>query len=224
MKNQNLAILLLVIAAIFTKGQVGINTATPKKMLHVNGSLQFTNELNVGGNDATPGSAGVAGEILVSNGPGVAPKWMLTTASKKPVIGTLGTGAYIRETFTYTGSSITLPPGKWMITASMLLNMRNAYNADDYGWLRSSLSNSSTTLSPSSDIVSTSTLFSGGSTRYTTYSLTTGNILIENTSSAPKTYYYYAWGEFSGTSANKFFTNFGGSGWGEDMLYAIPVN
>ena len=98
------------------------------------------------------------------------------------------------------------------------------YNADDYGWLRSSLSNSSTTLSPSSDIVSTSTLFSGGSTRYTTYSLTTGNILIENTSSAPKTYYYYAWGEFSGTSANKFFTNFGGSGWGEDMLYAIPVN
>jgi hypothetical protein len=61
MKNQNLAILLLVIAAIFTKGQVGINTATPKKMLHVNGSLQFTNELNVGGNDATPGSAGVYG-------------------------------------------------------------------------------------------------------------------------------------------------------------------
>ncbi len=56
-------------------GRVGIGTLTPQKMLHVNGSLQFTNELNVGGTASTPGSAGTAGQVLKSNGPGVAPSW-----------------------------------------------------------------------------------------------------------------------------------------------------
>ncbi|UZT99415.1 hypothetical protein ODZ84_07590 [Chryseobacterium fluminis] len=56
-------------------GRVGIGTLTPQKTLHVNGSLQFTNELNVGGTATTAGSAGTAGQVLKSNGPGVAPSW-----------------------------------------------------------------------------------------------------------------------------------------------------
>ncbi|AZB03822.1 hypothetical protein C1637_21055 [Chryseobacterium lactis] len=55
--------------------QVGINTTTPQKTLHVNGSLQITNELNVGGNASTAGSAGIAGQVLKSNGSGQAPSW-----------------------------------------------------------------------------------------------------------------------------------------------------
>ncbi|REC41866.1 hypothetical protein [Chryseobacterium pennipullorum] len=55
--------------------QVGVNTTTPQKTLHVNGSLQITNELNVGGNATTTGSAGTAGQVLKSNGPGAAPSW-----------------------------------------------------------------------------------------------------------------------------------------------------
>jgi len=55
--------------------QVGINTATPQKQLHVNGSLQVTNELSVGGNATTAGSAGSIGQYLVSNGSGAAPSW-----------------------------------------------------------------------------------------------------------------------------------------------------
>lgn len=56
-------------------GQVGINTTTPQKSLHVNGSLQLVNELSVGGNDTLAGSSGEAGQVLKSNGPGVAPTW-----------------------------------------------------------------------------------------------------------------------------------------------------
>lgn len=43
------------------------------KVLHVNGALQVVNELNVGGTASTEGSAGVAGQVLKSNGPGNAP-------------------------------------------------------------------------------------------------------------------------------------------------------
>ncbi|MBB4805924.1 hypothetical protein HNP38_001196 [Chryseobacterium defluvii] len=55
--------------------QVGINTSTPQKPLHVNGALQVTNELNVGGNASAPGNSGVSGQVLKSNGPGQAPSW-----------------------------------------------------------------------------------------------------------------------------------------------------
>ncbi|MDR6458511.1 hypothetical protein J2786_001604 [Chryseobacterium vietnamense] len=69
----------ILIASIFCSlcyhSQIGINTATPMKNLHVNGSLQVVNELNVGGNASTAGSAGVAGQVLKSNGPGNAPTW-----------------------------------------------------------------------------------------------------------------------------------------------------
>lgn len=55
--------------------QVGIKTPTPQKTLHVNGSLQVTNELNLGGDGTTEGNAGNIGQALVSNGPGFAPSW-----------------------------------------------------------------------------------------------------------------------------------------------------
>lgn len=56
-------------------GQVGIKTDTPQKSLHVNGSLQITNEFNVGGDASTAGSAGSAGQVLVSQGAGTPPTW-----------------------------------------------------------------------------------------------------------------------------------------------------
>ncbi|MDR6372811.1 hypothetical protein J2795_003760 [Chryseobacterium bernardetii] len=56
-------------------GQVGIKTDTPQKSLHVNGSLQITNEFNVGGDARTAGSAGSAGQVLMSHGAGAAPTW-----------------------------------------------------------------------------------------------------------------------------------------------------
>ncbi|MCW3161582.1 hypothetical protein [Chryseobacterium oryctis] len=60
---------------LFLNAQVGVDTSTPQKTLHVNGSLQITNELNVGGNGATAGNAGLAGQVLKSNGPGLPPTW-----------------------------------------------------------------------------------------------------------------------------------------------------
>jgi len=60
---------------LFCAAQVGVQTPTPQRTLHVNGSLQVTNELNVGGTAAVAGSAGTSGQVLVSNGTGTAPSW-----------------------------------------------------------------------------------------------------------------------------------------------------
>ncbi|WP_162271021.1 hypothetical protein [Chryseobacterium glaciei] len=63
------------INSLFSFSQIGINTPTPQKTLHVNGSLQVTRELNLGGDDATEGNAGNKGQILTSNGSGQVPNW-----------------------------------------------------------------------------------------------------------------------------------------------------
>ncbi|WP_415328203.1 hypothetical protein [Chryseobacterium sp. MMS23-Vi53] len=75
-------------------GNVGINTATPQKLFHVNGSLQVTNELNVGGNATTAGSAGTSGQVLISNGTGTAPSWK----SPSTISGTVFSASYVQGT------------------------------------------------------------------------------------------------------------------------------
>jgi hypothetical protein len=50
-------------------GNVGIGTVTPTQRLHVVGNVQFSGALMPGG------IAGTTGQVLVSQGPGVAPNW-----------------------------------------------------------------------------------------------------------------------------------------------------
>lgn len=75
-------------------GNVGIGTQTPQKLLHVNGALQVTNEINVGGNATTAGSAGTTGQILTSNGAGAAPTWKTLNTSS----GTISSANYVQGT------------------------------------------------------------------------------------------------------------------------------
>lgn len=58
--------------------RVGMGTITPQRKVHINGTMQLTNELNVGGTATVAGSAGTAGQVLVSNGAGTAPSWEAT--------------------------------------------------------------------------------------------------------------------------------------------------
>ncbi|TFD97497.1 hypothetical protein E2605_07475 [Dysgonomonas capnocytophagoides] len=64
-----------VLCTIFAFGQVGVNTETPQRTLHVNGSMQITNELNVGGDGATEGNSGSNQQVLTSQGKGLPPLW-----------------------------------------------------------------------------------------------------------------------------------------------------
>ncbi len=67
-------------------GQVGVNTEDPTSALDINGSLRTMDNLLVGGSDAVIGSAGTAGQFLISKGAGIPPQWQTVTAAT-PVTG-----------------------------------------------------------------------------------------------------------------------------------------
>ncbi|MFC3161208.1 hypothetical protein ACFOEQ_24675 [Chryseobacterium arachidis] len=85
---------LTLLLSILGYSQTGVNTPTPQRTLHVNGSLQVTEELNVGGSATTAGSAGIAGQILSSNGAGSAPTWKTLNS----VSGTIASANYVQGT------------------------------------------------------------------------------------------------------------------------------
>ncbi|SHM02112.1 hypothetical protein SAMN05444360_10732 [Chryseobacterium carnipullorum] len=101
-------------------GAVGIRTITPQKSLHVNGSLQVVNEINVGGSATAAGSAGTTGQVLTSSGAGAAPSWQ----SLNTVSGTIASANYVQGTTALTVASgttadvpgvtitLTVPAGK----------------------------------------------------------------------------------------------------------------
>ncbi len=75
---------LLISTTILLGQSIGINTATPLNDIHVNGSIQLTNELNVGGTDLAKGESGNDGQILISKGEKSAPKWVTVNIPKVP--------------------------------------------------------------------------------------------------------------------------------------------
>ncbi|WP_312553767.1 hypothetical protein [Empedobacter brevis] len=58
-----------------TYSQLGINTNTPQSTLHVNGSMQVTNEIYLGGTAELRGEPGTAGQVLKSGGSGQPAYW-----------------------------------------------------------------------------------------------------------------------------------------------------
>lgn len=58
-----------------TYAQVGVKTSTPQATLDVNGKTTLRKELRVGGTSTQVGNAGLNGQVLVSQGPNVAPAW-----------------------------------------------------------------------------------------------------------------------------------------------------
>ncbi len=60
---------------ITINAQVGIKTESPKAVLDVNGTASLRKELRVGGTPTQVGSAGLNGQVLVSQGDGMPPVW-----------------------------------------------------------------------------------------------------------------------------------------------------
>ena len=75
--------------------QVGINTLDPKSDLHINGSLQLSNQLNVGGDNLTAGNPGANFKVLTSQGEGSTPIWKsIKEVTVVPLIIATGSANY----------------------------------------------------------------------------------------------------------------------------------
>ncbi|MFP3595954.1 hypothetical protein [Chryseobacterium sp. SIMBA_029] len=61
--------------SLYANAQVGIGTSSPNSTLDVNGKTTLRKELRVGGTSALAGSAGLNGQVLVSQGEGLPPVW-----------------------------------------------------------------------------------------------------------------------------------------------------
>jgi len=116
-----------------------------------------------------------------------------------------------------------LPPGKWMITVNMVIT-KTTVTASTETWLvRSSFSNSTTTLAPSTDIIG-GPLVSGILTSSSAYGFLQGSIVINNTSGADKTYYYIAGNVTAINATAGDVKTFGGTYWGEDNIFFQKIN
>ena len=168
--------------------KVGIGTYKPGAKLEVNtGSTAGAVKIV----DGTQG----AGKVLTSDANGLA-----TWKDQRLVMiqGVRGTGVTIpsttMSTYIYTGSRITLPPGKYMVTVQSLMTVGGTLYSNAHIWLRTTFSDSPTTFSPSNDISTANggNLISGLLPQGARFNMLSGSVIINNTGTSPKTYYYIA--------------------------------
>lgn len=224
--------------------RVGFGTAAPATSLDVRGATAGT-ALRI-----ADGSQG-ADKVLISDASGNA-SWATFAGNTKVVWGTLSatSSTYPLSANKYTGSFITLPPGKWTVNITMTLSTTNATSPNIVTgaglWERATLSDVSTgtTGAASLDIIGAAKQVAGGMTGPNDYGLLAGSLMISNTSGANKTYYFWHKAGISyspnilsvlgvglvlgASSSNSTTTvslaNFGSTAWSEDELFATPIN
>ena len=169
-------------------------------------------------NAILPSQSGNSGKLLTTDGTNSS--WLASAATKVPVTASLtATTKTITNTYgEYTGSSITLGPGKWNVQISMLLP--DDCNCDM--WVRSTLSDSTTNAGSSADVIGATT--ASGLHFASKFATLNGSIIVNNTSAASKTYYYWAANIATYNSCTYKLTNFATTAWGENQMIAFPMN
>jgi hypothetical protein len=200
-------------------GNVGIGTDTPAEKLDVIGKIKIT--------DGTQ----AAGRILASDASGVG-TWVNNIAITPAVTGVFagsgatfgnGTAAGSSTPFVYCNVYIDLPPGKWMVFGTYLLN--GALVADAGIFIRTLFSDSNTGAGTCSPNVISGCLISGTLLGPVGYGIANGQTIINNITSGVKRYYMWANMEKYGTTPTAFSINALGSNvWSENQLAAIPMN
>lgn len=199
-----------------SNGYIGVNNLNPTQRLDINGKIKITD-----GSQA-------AGRILSSDANGVG-TWVNTTAITPAVTGVFtGSGTSfgaglpvgIVSNYYYCNAYIDLPPGKWMVFGTFLLNSSLGNNSSMM--VRTSLSCSSATYTPC-DIIS-GNLISGVVSGPNEFGIANGQTVISNASGATKR--YYLWGSLTKYGSVPVLTalNSLGGSWAENQLAAIPMN
>lgn len=197
--------------------QVGINTETPKSTLEIKAKNETGTSTNVEGilipkvdrekaqsmttipnstlifvdNISTGTLTGIASNIDASGYyyfESSENKWLKIATSKKAILADFGAGyTGTSEELQPTGTTITLPPGKWIVQTNILIKSATAPTAGRGLWVRLTWSDVSGG-AKSSDILGAH-LASGSLVYPSRYGMTTGSIIINNISGEDKTYH-----------------------------------
>jgi hypothetical protein len=176
------------------------------------------------------------GRVLTSDANGTA-SWTQLNSTQSVRTGTFGLGVSFNYsdmgvfpgggTARYTTANITLPPGRWVIIANLLIN-GTALPAGGGIFMRTYFTESAVSSIGSPDVVAgTGGLISGNFSYSYTFGFVSGQVLINNTSGADKTYFLWATGSRNAaapSSATLAVGALGSSAWSENQLIAIPMN
>ncbi|MCT2409307.1 hypothetical protein NZD88_17295 [Chryseobacterium antibioticum] len=211
---------------IKSSGKIGIGTENPSATLHIQGTNpSFRLE------DGTQGTD----KVLTSDANGNA-RWTSSSATKAPIavdLPSAGVDVTSLNTWFNTNISITLPPGKWLLNMGTTLSTTPLgsspapLNTDGQLWNIASISNSNSSYTVSSDIMTTisGSQVAGSHSRGDHISTISGTIAINNTSTSNKTYYLWVQSLAFGTVPSSFrWRNAFGSQYLERWFYASPIN
>ena len=223
-------------AKINAQVKVGTNPTaiTPNTNLEVqatNGSLMQVSK-DAGKVIIKDGTQAI-GNVLTSDASGVAswkpiPPPTALAAAITLIFGTLGAGVNLvpsSTTLVNTGSSITLPPGKWLVTGFFLLTKQGGYTGtSESWWVKLTFTDTISGTVRSSDVPGTPFLISGLLPPSSTYGLANGIIIINNTSSGNKTYHLAAFVDGSASfRPTGSIMAVGGDVYGENVFYANQI-
>lgn len=194
---------------VTASGNVGIGTTSPTRKLEVVSTTSPSLRINDGSQQA--------GYYLISDANGNG-SWKSLTASITANFPLSGYSGAVNSTG-YSGVSITLPPGQWLILTNMLLKATNQPSGGNGAWVRlqwSRTQGSSNTSGISGSL--NSGIF------VAPFGLATGSSIINNSASSNTTFYL----NLSGTDIFGSYTgnwdNLGSSNWTENSIIAYPAN
>jgi hypothetical protein len=183
---------------------------------------------------AIAATAPAANQVLTYTGTQWAPANAAVTYFNAPLGATpINIPSTATNTFLYTGTAVTLPPGKWAVNVSMLMTKSFLSviftGATESWWLRTTFCadavspKSASTIPYTPDMVGPPFMVSGLLPPSCQYSMLEGTFIINNTSGANKTYYYFA-GAVGGNNPSGTLQLFGAKGWDENQITYQAVN
>lgn len=205
---------------VLANGRTGIGTISPTQKLHIEGNTRMNGMIYDGIN-----AAGVNGQVLSNDGSKV--RWVNNLTLTPTVLGSFdGTtvGMPVLRTYYYTGASIVLPPGNWIVTTGTVARLNETITVDGMLWVKTHISNSNTTYSQSPQLVTSAARSGAGPIgRGASYGMVTGNFIIKNNTGAAQTYYIWGYTQDAGDATTaRVNTIFSGNSH-ERWLYATPI-